>query len=333
MKVFVTGGTGFLGRRVVKALCEDGLRVRCLVRPSSDVSALRDFVGPDLWLAVEVVAGELSDVDACRKLIDDCDTVAHVAAALGGSTAVMFLNTVIPTRHLLAAAAQAGVRRFVQVSSFGVYGAAGLSTGALLNESTPLDPHPELRDPYSYSKIVQEQVAWEVRAQTNLPLVIIRPGVIFGPGRGVLSGRVGLNLGPLLVRMGGSQTLPYTYVDNCAAAIRQAVIAEGIDGEAFNILDDGLPTGSQLVRKMRRAGKKVRSLWVPRPLIGPLSSVYEWYSRWSQGQLPGVITRYRSDSMWKKLKYSNEKAKTQLGWRPHVSFDEAFERSLAEGRA
>lgn len=333
MKVFVTGGTGFLGRRVVKALCEDGLRVRCLVRPSSDVSALRDFVGPDHWPAVEVVAGELSDVDACRKLIDDCDTVAHVAAALGGSTAVMFLNTVIPTRHLLAAAAQVGVRRFVQVSSFGVYGAAGLSTGALLNESTPLDPHPELRDPYSYSKIVQEQVAWEARAQTNLPLVIIRPGVIFGPGRGVLSGRVGLNLGPLLVRMGGSQTLPYTYVDNCAAAIRQAVIAEGIDGEAFNILDDGLPTGSQLVRKMRRAGKKVRSLWVPRPLIGPLSSIYEWYSRWSQGQLPGVITRYRSDSMWKKLKYSNEKAKTQLGWRPHVTFDEAFERSLAEGRA
>lgn len=333
MKVFVTGGTGFLGRRVVKALCEDGLRVRCLVRPSSDVSALRDFVGQDHWPAVEVVAGELSDVDSCRKLIDDCDTVAHVAAALGGSTAVMFLNTVIPTRHLLAAAAQAGVRRFVQVSSFGVYGAAELSTGALLNESTPLDPHPELRDPYSYSKIVQEQVAWEARAQTNLPLVIIRPGVIFGPGRGVLSGRVGLSVGPLLIRMGGSQTLPYTYVDNCAAAIRQAVIAEGIDGEAFNILDDGLPTGSQLVRKMRRAGKKVRSLWVPRPLIGPLSSVYEWYSRWSQGQLPGVITRYRSDSMWKKLKYSNEKAKTQLGWRPHVSFDEAFERSLAEGRA
>jgi nucleoside-diphosphate-sugar epimerase len=333
MKIFVTGGTGFLGRRVVKALCEDGLRVRCLVRPSSDVSALRDFVGPDHWPTVEVVAGELSDVDSCRKLIDDCDTVAHVAAALGGSTAVMFLNTVIPTRHLLAAAAQAGVRRFVQVSSFGVYGAAGLSTGTLLNESTPLDPHPELRDPYSYSKIVQEQVAWEARAQTNLPLVIIRPGVIFGPGRGVLSGRVGLSVGPLLVRMGGSQTLPYTYVDNCAAAIRQAVIAEGIDGEAFNILDDGLPTGSQLVRKMRRAGKKVRSLWVPRPLIGPLSSVYEWYSRWSQGQLPGVITRYRSDSMWKKLKYSNEKAKTQLGWRPHVTFDEAFERSLAEGRA
>ena len=258
MKVFVTGGTGFLGRRVVKALCEDGLRVRCLVRPSSDLTALRDFVGPDLWSGVEVVAGEISDVDTCRRLIDDCDTVAHVAAALGGSTAVLFLNTVIPTRHLLAAASQAGVRRFVQVSSFGVYGAAALPTGALLDESTPLDAHPERRDPYSYSKIVQEQIAWESHTTTNLPLVIIRPGVIFGPGRGVLSGRVGLTVGPLLVRMGGSQTLPYTYVDNCASAIRQAVIAEGVDGEAFNILDDGLPTGSQLVRRMRQAASAIR---------------------------------------------------------------------------
>jgi nucleoside-diphosphate-sugar epimerase len=274
-----------------------------------------------------------SDVDHCRRLIADSDSVCHVAASLAGGAAVMCLNTVIPTRHLLTAAAQAGVRRFVQISSLGVYGVAGLSTGSQLDETTPLDPHPELRDPYSYSKIVQEQIAWECLGQTNLPLVMIRPGVIYGPGRGVLSGRVGLKLGPLLVQMGGSQTLPYTYVDNCASAVRQACLAEGIDGEAFNVLDDGLLTGSQLLRKLRRAGQGVRSLWVPRPLIGPLSSIYEWYSRWSQGQLPGVITRYRSDSMWKKLRYTNEKAKTKLGWRPLVTFDEAFQRSITGGPA
>ena len=230
--------------------------------------------------------------------------------------------------YLLATKALLG-----QISSFGVYGAAGLATGAQLDETTPLDPHPELRDPYSYSKVMQEQVAWETRDQTNLPLTMIRPGVIYGPGRGVLSSRVGLKLGPLLIQMGGGQPLPYVYVDNCASAVRQACLAEGVDGEAFNILDDGLLTGSQLLRKLRRAGQGVRSLWVPRPLIGPLSSVYEWYSRWSQGQLPGVITRYRSDSMWKKLRYTNEKAKTKLGWRPQVSFDEAFTRSIAGGPA
>ena len=333
MNVFLTGGTGFLGRRVAKSLLERGAHVRCLVRPSSDVRSLQNFVGNELWNGVEMVPGDLSSVDACRRLIDNSDTVCHVAASLSGGAAVMFLNTVIPTRYLLTAAAQTGVRRFVQISSLGVYGAAELATGSQLDELTPLDSHPELRDPYTYSKIVQEQVAWEARAQSNLPLTIIRPGVIYGPGRGVLSNRVGLKLGPLLIKMGGSQTLPYTYVDNCAAAVSQACFAEGVDGEAFNILADGLPTGSQLLRKLRRSGQGVRALWVPRPMIGPLSSVYEWYSRWSQGQLPGVITRYRSDSMWKKLKYTNAKAKVKLGWQPQVTFDEAFERSIAGGPA
>ena len=333
MNVLLTGGTGFLGRRVVKSLREDGVQVRCLVRPSSDVRSLQNFVGQDLWGGVEIVPGELSNIDSCRRLIGESDTVCHVAASLSGGTAVMFLNTVIPTRSLLTAAAQVGVRRFVQISSLGVYGAAGLSTGAQLDERTPLDSHPELRDPYTYSKIVQEQIGWETHERANLPLTVIRPGVIYGPGRGVMSNRVGLKIGPLLIKMGGSQTLPYTYVDNCASAVKQACLAEGVDGEAFNILDDGLPTGSQLLRKLRRAGQGVRSLWVPRPMIGPLSSVYEWYSSWSQGQLPGVITRYRSDSMWKKLKYTNEKAKAQLGWRPLVTFDEAFARSLAGASA
>ncbi len=333
MNVFLTGGTGFLGRRVAKSLLEKGAQVRCLVRPSSDVRSLQSFIGNDLWSRVEIVPGELASVEACRQLIGGSDTVCHVAASLSGGTAVMFLNTVIPTRYLLTAAAQAGVRRFVQISSLGVYGAANLSTGAQLDEQTPLDSHPELRDPYTYSKIVQEQIAWETRAASNLPLTIIRPGVIYGPGRGVLSNRIGLKLGPLLIKMGGSQTLPYTFVDNCAAAVSLACCAEGVDGEAFNILDDGLPTGTQLLRKLRRAGQGIRALWVPRPMIGPLSSMYEWYSRWSQGQLPGVITRYRSDSMWKKLKYSNAKAKAQLGWQPPVTFDEAFERSIAGGPA
>ena len=333
MNVFLTGGTGFLGRRIVRMLREDGISVRCLVRPSSDVRSLKEFVGSDLWSGVEIVPGELSDATSCRQLIGQSDSVCHVAASLAGGAAVMFLNTVIPTRHLLTAAAQAGVRRFVQISSLGVYGAAGLSTNAQLDETTPLDAHPELRDPYTYSKIVQEQIAWECHAQSNLPLTIIRPGVIFGPGRGVMSNRVGLKLGPLLIKMGGSQTLPYTYVDNCASAVRSAVLADGINGEAFNVLDDGLPTGSQLLRKLRRAGQGTRSVWVPRPMIGPLSSIYEWYSRWSEGQLPGVITRYRSDSMWKKLRYTNEKAKARLGWSPRVTFDEAFERSIAGGPA
>ena len=215
------------------------------------------------------------------------------------------------------------------MSSLGVYGTSTMRSGSLLDEGSPIDPHPHLRDPYSYSKVMQEHAAREVSEEAGLPLVIVRPGVIIGPGRGVLSARVGLQLGPLMVRMGGTQTLPYTYVDNCAAAIRQAGLAAGVEGQVFNVIDDDLPTAKGLLRMCKRVGQKVKSVWVPRPLIQPMAGTYDWYHRWSRGQLPGVLTPYRTASIWKPLKYTNQKAKERLNWQPDVSFDEAFS-SFAE---
>jgi len=326
MHAVVTGATGFLGRRLVKALCEDGCAVKCLVRPSSDLSALRNELGP-LWRLVDVRHVDLANAEACQAQLDSGDVLFHLAAGLTGSPSTLFLNTVVPTRAVLSAAASANVRRVVLVSSLGVYGTSLLRKGATLSEETPLEVQPQLRDPYTFSKVIQEHVAQEAQ-QAGLPLVVIRPGVIFGPGRGVLSSRVGLQLGNLLVRMGGRQTLPYTYVENCAAAIRQAGFTEGIDGHAINVIDDDLPTASQLVRRLARRKLKPRSVWVPSACIGPLSGMYEWYHRHSQGQVPGVITRYRSSALWKPLRYSNDKARRLLNWRPEISFDEAFERSL-----
>lgn len=327
MRAVVTGATGFLGRRLVKALCDDGCAVRCLVRPSSDLSPLRSELG-QLWRLVDVRHVDLANVEACREQLDSGDVLFHLAAGLTGSASTLFLNTVIPTRALLSAAGAAEVRRVVLVSSLGVYGTVGLRKGATLSEDTPLEAQPQLRDPYTFSKVVQEHVAQDAQMQNGLPLVVIRPGVIFGPGRGVLSSRVGLQLGNLLIRMGGRQTLPYTYVENCAAAIRQAGFAGGVEGHAINVIDDDLPTASQLVRRLARRKLKPRSVWVPSPCIGPLSGMYEWYHQHSQGQVPGVITRYRSSALWKPLRYSNDKARRLLNWRPEISFDEAFERSL-----
>jgi nucleoside-diphosphate-sugar epimerase len=330
MNALVTGGAGFLGRRLVRELANEGLRVRCFLRESSNINELRTFVGDALWSNVEVVRGDLMNAADCRAAVESMDLVFHAAAGLTGSTAVMFLNTVVPTRKLIDACVEHPLKRFVLVSSLGVYGAADLKRNSMLDESCPIDPTPHRRDPYTYSKVMQEQVAWEAHRERGLPLVVIRPGVIYGPGRGALSNRIGLQIGSRMFRIGGRRQLPYVYVDHVATALRQASLEPGIVGEAFNVVDDELPSGKQVLGMYRRAGRRVRSLWIPQCAIGPLSSLYERYSRWSEGQLPAVITRYRTESMWKPLRFTNAKARQRLKWSPHLSFAEAFQRSIAE---
>ena len=106
--------------------------------------------------------------------------------------------------------------RFVLVSSFGVYGVADLPRGHLLDESTPLEPHPERRDLYSQAKLRQEKLFREYEPKLGLDLVVVRPGVIYGPGGNAMSSRVGLDVFGVFLDMGRKNILPLTYVENCA---------------------------------------------------------------------------------------------------------------------
>lgn len=331
MQVLLTGSTGFLGRRILRELVDQGCLVRCAVRPGSDVAGLRAFVGRRRWNCVETSRVNLTSFEECCRLVEDCHLVFHSAAALSGAPSSLITNTVVPTRTLMAAAAEAGVNRFVLVSSLGVYGPHELPRHATLDESCPLDSSAHLRDAYTYSKVLQEEVAKEVTDRMGLPLVVVRPGVIFGDERGALSHRIGLKLGNILLRMGGRQLIPFTYVENCAAAIVLAGLTEGIDGSVFNVVDDDLPSGIEVLRRHRRAGERIRTLPVPQFGIKWLARFNESYSRRTEGQIPAVLTRHRVEAMWKPLKYSNERARKQLGWSPAVSFDEALDRTLAFG--
>ncbi|QDT32980.1 NAD-dependent epimerase/dehydratase family protein [Thalassoglobus polymorphus] len=326
----ITGATGFLGRRLVRSLLEEeGLRVRCLIRDSSCTAELLNHVDQSLHGRIEFCRGSLTDRQFVSRHFTDSDVVYHLAASLGGSASTMFLNTVIPTRELMEVAATANVGRFVLVSSLGVYGTQSVKRWGTLDESTPIDSHPAQRDPYTFSKVRQEAVARTLSEQLSLPLVIVRPGVIYGPGRSAVTSRVGLPVGPFLIRMGGGQELPYTFVENCADGIKLAGLVPNIEGEVFNLVDDNLPTGKQILRSMRRQGKKTRCLWIPRGVLGPMSQVYEWYSNWSEGQLPPVLTKHKCEAMWKPVRYSNAKAKHKLNWTPKISTEEGLRQTIA----
>lgn len=326
LTALVTGAAGFLGRRVVADLVGRGWAVRCLVRPTTDVDDLRRAAfaaaGAGGWDRVSFVRGtlgRLGDGPAAAGF-DGADVVYHLAATMRGATPVLFLGNVTATRDLVAACGRSAVRRLVLVSSLAVYGTAHLRRGDVLDETCPLDAEPHRRDPYTYSKVEQEAAAREACGAAGLELAVVRPGVIYGPGRPCITGRVGLQFGGLVVQMGGGQRLPYTFVDNCGRAVALAGSVPGAVGEAFNVVDDDPPTSRQLLRMYRKAVGGVRVLTVPRPAVGLLSRLCEGYHERSNGQLPAVLTPYERAAKWKALRYDNAKAKRALGWEPAVAF-------------
>ena len=333
MIALVTGANGFLGRELVRRLLRQQVAVRCLVRPSSDVAELHQHAGPAQRGQLEIHRGNLERLDRCADVLDGSDVVFHLAAEMRGAPAVLFAGNVINTRRLIEQACRRQVRRFVLVSSLAVYGTGGLPRHAVIDESCPLDPEPHRRDPYTFSKVAQEQVAWDAHEQHGLPVVVIRPGVIYGPGRDCITGRVGLRLGRFLLVMNGRRQLPYTYRDNCAQALVQAGLKPGLKtGSAFNIVDDHLPTPHQLLRACRAAGDAPWRLTLPGWAVQLLSRTCEWYHHWSEGQLPAVLTPYKSAAMWGPVAYSNAKAKAELGWQPEVDFAAGLEQTLRGAR-
>src|SRR5688572_1715352 len=171
MKALVTGATGFTASHLCERLLAEGYHVRGLVRNPSRCSALSQRGG-------ELVAGDLRDLESLKDAVNGIDVVYHIAALYrqeNVSRRDMWETNVQGTRNLLDAALGAGVQRFVHCSTVGVHGDI---KNPPANEETPYGPG----DHYQASKAEGERVALEFMAQTQLPIVVFRPGAIYGPG-------------------------------------------------------------------------------------------------------------------------------------------------------
>jgi nucleoside-diphosphate-sugar epimerase len=335
--ILVTGANGFIGSRVVEALLDRGFcNVRCLVRPARDAGTLEAAARRRPAAQVDIIRGNLLSREDCSVAAKDVALVLHLAAARGEkSFPDAFMNSVVTTRNLLDACVRSPrLKRVVSVSSFSVYANTGRRGGRMLDEAGAIEPHPERRgDAYCYAKVKQDALITEYGARFGLPYVIVRPGYVYGPGNEGITGRVGIGTFGIFLHLGGSNSVPFTFVDNCADAIVLAGLVNGIDGEIFNVVDDDLPSSRRFLRQYKGEVRRFRSLYLPHAVSYGLCWLWEKYADWSEGQLPPVFNRRMWRSYWKQTRYTNGKAKERLGWTPRVPTREGLRRYFESCRA
>lgn len=332
MTILLTGATGYLGSRVVARLQRryEG-PVRCLVRRGPLCHGASPRLAHPDGGTVEVIEGNLLDARAVERALDGVRRVVHLAASLRGAAADLFLNGVVATDRLSKGIARAGIERLVHVSSLTVYGLADRTPGPLVDESVPLDPHPERRDAYAFVKIWQERIVDTLSARTGVPLVTLRPGALCGADGEEFCARVGLRIGRAIVQL-GNQRLPLCHVDHCADAVVHAVLSDQVEPGPYNVLDDDLPTTSEYVRRFRREVEHVPWWRLPYPLALLASYAVERYHHASRGQIPLALTPYRTRNTWRGHRYSNARLKA-TGWRPTRSTPDVLQEVLGGFRA
>lgn len=325
--ILITGANGFIGCSVVETLLEYGFKnIRCFVRPSSDLKRLNRIIKTYDNSKISIINGNLLSPDDCLNATKDVKIVFHLAAGVEKSFAGCILNSVVTTRNLLDSILKEKVfKRFLNVSSFAVYSGLKKKKGEVVDEDSEVEANSHLRyEGYTYGKIKQDELVFEYHKKHKIPLTIVRPGVVYGPGKANIFGRVGIDTFGIFLHLGGQNIFPITYVKNCADAIVLAGIKKSGEGEIFNIVDDNLPTCSEYLDMYKKNVKNFRSIYIPYQFFYFLSYIWEKYSKWSDGQLPPAFNRMRSEAHWKGQTYTNKKLKDFLGWKQRISTENAI---------
>ncbi len=331
MRALVTGGTGFLGAALLHRLAAEGARLRVIVRPGSDATILDriDAAYPQAALQ-RVACGLDAGAAGLDAALDDIDVVFHLASAMSGGTEAVMRGTLATSAALLdALARRPAPPRVVLVGSLAVLDTASLAEGANVDDDTPLEPRPALRDAYTDAKLQQERMFRDRCARHRIPLVVARPGVLYGPGRAAPSTRVGF--GPLagwFLLLGGDNPLPLAHVDNCAAALAWIARHADFAGEAVNIVDQPQPGCREYLLRYRAAQRPgLRILPVPAPLGRLAASLLPWLHARSRGRVPLLLSPYRWRSSWRPFRYGST-ALARLGFVAPLSAEAALATAL-----
>ncbi|MFO7956948.1 MAG: NAD-dependent epimerase/dehydratase family protein [Candidatus Brocadiia bacterium] len=324
MKILVTGASGFLGGHVCELLIERGHDPRGMVRPTSRTGLLEK-------LGVEMAVADLKDPDALARAVEGVEAVVNTASTMSGPPQEYEAATMQGTRALMEAARTAGVGRFVHISSVSVYPLEKTAAEQPIAENEPFEERSLFLTSYVRSKIASDRIAREFAAGEEMGVIILRPGILYGPRGEWKLPRLGYALGRrrVLVVGRGKITLPVCYVKNCAAAALRGIEAEDVSDGVFNIVDDEAFTQLEYLRRLKRDVRpRLRIHRVPYWLMRALGACIGVGTRLLGRPSPihPVVLKQCVTPTW----YSNSRAKEILGWRPVAGKEEALAETMRD---
>jgi dihydroflavonol-4-reductase len=317
MRALVTGGTGFVGAAVARALLQAGWEVRTLVRKGSDRRNLRQ-------LSLEIVEGDLADNTSLARAVAGCEALFHVAAdyRLGArDPTALYRTNVEGTRNILNAARAAGVARVVYTSSVATMGIP--MDGSPGREDTPV-ALTDMIGHYKRSKFLAEEVAREA-ARAGTSVIIVNPSTPIGPGdvKPTPTGQMVLDAAsgrmPAYVDTG----LNIVHVDDVAAGHLLA-FHRGRAGERYILGGQDMTLREILVEIAQLVGRRAPRIRLPGGLILPVAYAAEFVARVTGGTTRVTVEGVRMAR--KRMFFSSEKAARELGyqWRaPTQAFADA----------
>ncbi|MBI1764697.1 MAG: NAD-dependent epimerase/dehydratase family protein [Acidobacteria bacterium] len=319
MRAFVTGATGFVGGNLVRALLADGVQVRALVRPNSDQ---RNLAG----LPVELVSGDLDSQANLTEQVAGCEVIFHVAALYSlwmRDAAAIYRANVTGTGNLLAAARQAGIKRFIHTSSVAAIGVP--APGTLGTEATRTTLA-ELVSDYKKSKYLAEQAALKA-ARTGLDVVIVNPSTPIGAHdvKPTPTGEIVLRF--LQDRMPAYVHTGLNLIDVEDVA-RGHILAwqKGRTGERYILGNQNLTLKEMLQRLAVITGKSAPRFAVPHFLPLAVAFVDEMILARYFGKTPQV-SFYSVQMSRKAMYYDAAKAVRELGL-PQQPIERALEKAV-----
>jgi len=317
----LTGATGYTGGRLLRLLRERGHEVAALVRPASVTPQVRAS-------GARLVEGGLGDRAAARDLVEGAEALIHVAAVYrtaGHPDAYYREVNVGGTEALLDAAAAAGLRRFVHTSTVGVHGHI---------EHPPADESASFApgDIYQETKAEAETLAFEYHRNRGLPVAVVRPGAIYGPGEARL-----LKLFRAIARrryaiVGSGRSFYHpVYIDDLLEGFLLALERPEAVGEAFLIAGPRYVSQLELADLIaRHTGGSVLPFRIPAKPIQWAGDLCEAICVPLGVEPP--LHRRRVDFWTKSRAFSIEKARRLLGYAPKVDLDEGIARTAAAYR-